>query len=60
MKKLFTILCYVFFWTAAICTVLDAIYCDVTLNWNLLMWNSVVLSSLFGALRIRYNKGAQQ
>jgi hypothetical protein len=55
MKKLFLILCYVFFWTAAICGVLDAIYCDVTSNWNILMWNFVVLSSLSGALRIRYN-----
>ena len=55
MKKLFTILCYVFFWTAAICGVLDVIYCNVTSNWNILMWNFVVLSSLSGALRIRYN-----
>ena len=55
MKKLFLILFYVFFWMAAISGVLDVIYCDVTSIWNVLMWNFILLSSLSGALKIRYN-----
>lgn len=55
MKTLFLILCYAFFGMAAVSAVLDVIYCDATSNWNVLLWNFVVLSSLFGAFRIRYN-----
>lgn len=55
MKTLFLILCYVFLGMAAVSAVLDVIYCDVTSMWNVLMWNFIFLSSLSGALKIRYN-----
>lgn len=55
MKKLFLILCYVFFVMAGISCILDVIYNDTTSIWYLLMWNFIFLSSLSGALKIRYN-----
>ena len=55
MKTLFLILCYAFLGMAAVCAVLDVIYCDATSIWDALMWNFIFLSSLSGALKIRYN-----
>ena len=55
MKTLFLILCYVFFGLGALCVVLDVIYGDATSIWHGLMWNFIFLSSLSGALKIRYN-----
>lgn len=56
MKKLFLILFYIFFVASAISAVLDVFYCDVTSMWNVLMWNFIILTSISGALKIRYNK----
>ncbi len=56
MKKLFLILCYIFFVASAISAVLDVLYCDTTSMWNILMWDFIILTSIFGALKIRYNK----
>lgn len=56
MKKLFTILFHIFFVASAIAAVLDVFYCDTTSMWDFLMWNFIVLTSVFGALKIKYNK----
>ena len=56
MKTLFLILCYVFLGLGAICAVLDVLYGDATSMWYCFMWNCVFISSLSGALKIRYNK----
>lgn len=55
MKILFLILCYVLLGMAAVSAVLDVIYCGATSIWNVVMWNFVLLSSISGALKIRYN-----